>query len=79
MIAIHDIKPPTQRCLRKVATYTATNQTMQSNHNQNHMILPVYLDLLQHKKDYDDKEVISYKSTVALQLCDGDKELNSDT
>ena len=34
MISIHDIKTPTQRCLRKVATYTATNQTMQSNHNQ---------------------------------------------
>ena len=34
MISIHDIKPPTQRCLRKVATYTATNQSMQSNHNQ---------------------------------------------
>ena len=25
------------------------------------MILPVYLDLLQHKKDYDDKEVIKMK------------------
>ena len=43
------------------------------------MILPVYLDPLQHKKDYDDKEVISYKSTVALHSFDGDKELNSDT
>ena len=46
---------------------------------KNHMILPVYLDLLQHKKDYDDEEVISYKSTVALHSFEGDKELNSDT
>ena len=34
MISIHDIKTPTQRCLRKVATYTVTKQAMQSNHNQ---------------------------------------------
>ena len=34
MITIHDIKPPTQRCLHKVATYTVSNQTMQSNHIQ---------------------------------------------
>ena len=68
MIAIHDIKPPTQRCLRKVATYTATNQTMQSNHNQNHMILPVYLDLLQQEGLRQRSNKLQINSCIAVVI-----------